>query len=100
MATYRAIIAMPMSLVKNSPVSGDVDSLEFAQAEADLALAEARYRAAIATPTLDEVAVATLAPQATTWVQYVADREETLHREPPGSERVWATRDELEQNGP
>jgi hypothetical protein len=99
LATYRAIIATPIPPAKESPVSGDVDSLKFAQAEADLALAEARYRAAIATPTPDEVAVATLAPQATTWAQYVADREETLRREPPDSERAWAARDELEQNG-
>jgi hypothetical protein len=98
--TYRAIIATPMPLAEESPVSGEVDSLELAQAEADLALAEARYRAAIAAPTPNAVVVATLAPQATTWAQYVTDREETLHREPPDSERAWIARDELEQNGP
>jgi hypothetical protein len=116
LATYRAIIATPalsdalspskgevegpVPLVEKSPVSGEVDSLELAQAEADLALAEARYRAAIAVATPNAVVVATLAPQATTWAQYVADREETLRREPPGSERAWVARDELEQNGP
>jgi membrane-bound metal-dependent hydrolase YbcI (DUF457 family) len=100
LATYRAIIATAVPLAEGSPVSGEADSLELAQAEADLALAEARYRAAIATPTPNAVVVATLAPQATTWAQYVADREETLHREPPGSERAWVARDELEQNGP
>jgi hypothetical protein len=40
------------------------------------------------------------APQATVWAQYVADREETLHREPPDSKRAWVARDELEQYGP
>jgi hypothetical protein len=108
LATYRAIVATPalsevegpVPPVKDSPVSRDVDSLELAQAEADLALAEARYRAAIAEPTTSAVVVATLAPQATVWAQYVTDREEALHREPPDSKRAWVARDELEQNGP
>jgi membrane-bound metal-dependent hydrolase YbcI (DUF457 family) len=65
LATYRAIIATPVPLAEESPASGGVDPLGLAQAEADLALAEARYRAAVATSTPDEVAVATLAPQAT-----------------------------------
>jgi membrane-bound metal-dependent hydrolase YbcI (DUF457 family) len=98
LATYRAIIATPA--LKESPVSGEVDSLELAQAEADLALAEARYRAAIATPTPNAVVVATLAPQATAWAGYVADREETLRREPPDSVAAWVARTELEQNSP
>jgi hypothetical protein len=95
--TYRAIIATPIPPAEEPSASGGIDSLELAQAEADLALAEARYRAA---PTPDEVVVATLAPQATVWAQYVTDREETLRREPPSSKRVWVARGELEQNGP
>lgn len=98
--TYRTIIATPIPSVEESPAPGGVDSLELAQAEADLALAKARYRAAIAVPTPNAVVVATLAPQATTWAQYVIDREETLHREPPDSKRAWVARDELKQNGP
>jgi membrane-bound metal-dependent hydrolase YbcI (DUF457 family) len=98
--TYRAIIATPVPSMKASLASGGVDSLELAQAEADLALAEARYHAAIAAPTPNAVVVATLAPQATAWAQYVTDREETLRREPPDSKRAWIARDELEQNGP
>jgi endonuclease YncB( thermonuclease family)/membrane-bound metal-dependent hydrolase YbcI (DUF457 family) len=90
----------PAPVAHASPTPVGVPPLDIARAEAELRLAEANYRRAIATPTVNPIVVATLAPQATIWAQYVTDREETLYREPPGSERAWVARAELEQNGP